>query len=138
MPNLPQTPPNLSLNYSAIAHQLEKNDVAFGSPVQHMWVDEQFDIIKRHVQDFEASLDEEHEVGVWLTNFGQSLLMQVENIAYEYPVLLVFKGLVNGREATLIQHINQLSFLLTTIEKAPDHPKRKIGFSVNCEEQDDL
>lgn len=46
---------------------------------------------------------------------------------------MVFKGFVNGREATLIQHINQLNFMLTSIEKEPDRPKRKIGFSVSDE-----
>ena len=45
--------------------------------------------------------------------------------------LTVFKGFVNGREATLIQHINQLNFMLTTIEKEPDRPKRQIGFCIH-------
>ena len=75
-------------------------------------------------------MDDEHEVGVMLTNFGQSVLMSVTNITYEYSVLMVFKGFVNGRVATLIQHINQLNFLLTTIEKEPDRPKRRIGFNI--------
>jgi hypothetical protein len=54
--------------------------------------------------------------------------MQVTNITYEKSVLMIFKGFVNGREATLIQHINQLNFMLTSVEKEPDRPKRKIGF----------
>lgn len=103
--------------------------IEFDSPVQHMWADEQFDILKRHIQEFEKSLDTDHEVGIMMTNFGQTVLMSVAQIAYEYPVLMVFKGYVNGREATLIQHINQLSFMLTSVEKQPDRPKRKIGFS---------
>lgn len=99
-------------------------------PTQHMWADSQFEILKKYITAFEAGLDDEHEVGVMLTNFGQSILMSVTNITYEESVLMVFKGFVNGREATLIQHINQLNFLLTTVEKEPDRPKRKIGFSV--------
>lgn len=102
-------------------------------PTRYMWSDTQFEIIKEYVEEFEASLDSDHEVGVMLTNFGQSVLMQVTNITYEKSVLMVFKGIVNGREATLIQHINQLSFLLTTIEKEPDRPKRKIGFTMSEE-----
>ena len=54
--------------------------------------------------------------------------MYVTQASYEDPVLMVFKGFVNGREATLIQHINQLNFMLTSVEKEPDRPKRKIGF----------
>ena len=99
-------------------------------PTQHMWADSQFEILKKYITAFEAGLDDEHEVGVMLTNFGQPILMSVTNITYEESVLMVFKGFVNGREATLIQHINQLNFLLTTVEKEPDRPKRKIGFSV--------
>lgn len=68
-----------------------------------------------------------------MTNFGQSILMQVTQVSYEEPVLMVFKGLVNGREATLIQHINQLNFMLTSMDKEPDRPKRKIGFSSSDE-----
>ena len=64
-----------------------------------------------------------------LTNFGQSILMQVEEITYEKSVVLVFKGLVNGQKSTLIQHINQLNFLLTSLPIENEQPKRKIGFS---------
>lgn len=97
-------------------------------PTHHMWSDEQFKIIKKHIQLFEQSLDSEHETGVRLTNFGHSIMMQVTEISYEESVMLIFKGYVNGKMSTLIQHINQLSFLLTSIEKDPDKPKRKIGF----------
>lgn len=97
-------------------------------PNWYMWSDTQFELIKRYIEEFEASLDPEHEVGVMLTNFGQSVLMQVAEIGYEKSVMLVFKGYVNGRPSTLIQHINQLNFLLTTVDKDPEKPKRKIGF----------
>ena len=96
-----------------------------------MWADEQFEILKRYIKAFEQSLDAEHEVGIMMTNFGQSIIMQVTMVTYEDPVLMVFKGFVNGREATLIQHINQLNFMLTTIDKEPDRPKRQIGFGTN-------
>ena len=117
------------INTSAIADSIAAINV--DAPTRHMWADEQFEILKRYVQEFEQSLDDEHVVGIMMTNFGQSVLMQVLQITYEYPVLMVFKGVVNGREATLIQHINQLNFMLTTIEKEPDSPKQRIGFDAN-------
>ena len=104
------------------------------TPMKHMWADEQFEILKRYIRQFERSLDAEHEVGLMMTNFGQSVLMQVTQITYEDPVLMVFKGYVNGREATLIQHVNQLNFMLTSVEKEPDRPKRHIGFITNQNE----
>lgn len=106
-------------------------EINVDTPIQHMWADEQFEILKRYIQDFEQSLDAEHEVGIMMTNFGQSVLMYVQQITYEDPVLMVFMGYVNGREATLIQHINQLNFMLTSVEKEPDRPKRQIGFVTN-------
>ena len=104
------------------------------TPFQHMWADEQFEILKKYVQEFEITLDTEHEVGIMMTNFGQTVLMTVEQITYEDPVLMVFKGYVNGRPSTLIQHVNQLNFMLTSIEKETDRPKRQIGFSANRDE----
>ncbi len=116
-------------DYSSQINAISK--IAVDVPTRYMWSDTQFEIIRDYVEKFEASLDPEHEVGVMLTNFGQSILMYVTNITYEKSVLMVFKGYVNGREATLIQHINQLNFMLTSVEKEPERPKRKIGFTLN-------
>lgn len=110
-------------------YNLDLSNVEF--PQQHAYSDTQFEIIKRYVLDFQRSLDGEHDIGLMLTNFGSSVLMEVTHIGYERSVLMVFTGLVNGRPSTLIQHINQLNFLLTSVEKAPDAPKRKIGFTAN-------
>jgi len=104
-------------------------------PHWYMWSDTQFEIIKKYVEDFESSLDQEYEVGLMLTNFGQSILMQVTEIGYEKSVLMVFKGIVNGNPATLIQHINQLSFMLTAVTRSePEKPKAKIGFRISEED----
>lgn len=109
--------------------QIHAPDVpVIDTPVKHMWSDHQFEILKKYIQGFEATLNADHEVGMMMTNFGQSILMHVTQITYEYPVLMIFKGYVNGREATLIQHINQLNFMLTSVEKKPERPKTKIGF----------
>lgn len=88
----------------------------------------QFDILKECISSFEKTLDTEHEVGLMLTNFGQSVLMVVSEISFKNPVLMVFKGNVNEQMCTLVQHVNQLSFLLTSVPKPNDRPKQKIGF----------
>ncbi len=100
-------------------------------PVAYSYSDTQFEIIKKYVLDFQKSLDSEHDVGVMLTNFGSTVLMEVTEIGYEESVLMVFKGYVDGRNATLIQHINQLNFLLTSVPKPVNVPKREIGFTAN-------
>ncbi|MBR5799036.1 MAG: hypothetical protein IKY23_03145 [Lachnospiraceae bacterium] len=104
--------------------------IVIDTPFQHMFVDEQFQIIKNYIQEFEKTLDVDHEVGVMMTNFGQSIVMQVTEITYEEPVLLIFRGYINGKMSVLIQHMNQLNFLLTSLDKVTEEPKRKIGFII--------
>lgn len=98
------------------------------TPMSLVYSDTQFEILKRHIQAFEKTLDSEHEVGLLLTNFGQSVTMRVVEIGYEESVIMVFKGYVNGKPATLLQHVSQLNFLLTSLEKEPNRPKTPIGF----------
>jgi hypothetical protein len=97
-------------------------------PIAYSYSDTQFEIIEQYITEFENSLDNEHEVALLLTNFGQSVLMSVTEIRYKKSVVLVFKGYVNGKMSTLIQHISQLNFLITSTEIVPDRPKRPIGF----------
>lgn len=97
-------------------------------PAAYSYSDTQYEIIKEYIQEFEESLDDEHEVGVMLTNFGHSVTMQVTEISYEKSVLMIFRGYVNGVKATLIQHVSQLNFLLTSVPKESGRPKRRIGF----------
>lgn len=105
------------------------------APIAYSYSDTQFEILKEQIQEFESTLDTEHEVGLWLTNFGQSMLMQVTEISYRMPVLMVFKGYVNGVESTLVQHVTQLNFLLTAVKKDPERPKQKIGFVTDPDEE---
>lgn len=66
-------------------------------PIHHIYSDTQFEIIKKHIKAFESSLDADHEVGVMLTNFGQSVLMYVTEISYEKSVTLVFRVMSTGK-----------------------------------------
>lgn len=121
--NLPKIP-----DYESILKESEK---LFDKPIpmQLTYSDTQYEIIKRYISDFQNNLDSDHEVGLLLTNFGQTTLMQVTEIGYEESVLMVFKGYVNGNMSTLIQHISQINFLLTSVPKTdPEAPPRRIGF----------
>lgn len=99
-------------------------------PLAYSYSDTQFEILCKYIKEFEAELDSEHEVGLLLTNFGQTVTMHVTEIGYEKSVLMIFKGYVNGKMSTLIQHIGQLNFLLTSVPKESDRPKNSIGFVV--------
>lgn len=100
------------------------------SPIAYSYSDTQVEIIKDYVLKYQESLDPDKDVALLLTHFGNSILMEVTHIGYEESVLIVFKGYVNGRESVLIQHVSQLNFLLTSVDKSPDVPKRKIGFTL--------
>ncbi len=87
------------------------------------------DVIVAHIREFEASLDDAHEVGLSMTAFVESLSLAVTEIGYSNPNTLIFRGFVGEQEATLIQHQSQLNFLLMAIEKAdPEQAPRRIGF----------
>jgi hypothetical protein len=96
----------------------------------HHLADFAYEKIIEQIQEFESELDENTEVAVQLASFGQSIVMSVTDIGYQNPDLIYFYGLIGDKKAQLIQHVNQLSFLLMAVPKAdPDAPPRRIGFA---------
>ena len=82
------------------------------------------------INDFDEDLDKEHEVGIRLVSFGQTVKIHVYDIGYYNPSLIIFWGFLENREPVqLIQHVSQISFLLLALKRLdPSKPKRKIGF----------
>lgn len=119
---------NLDLSIPDYSAFLNNNVEILPAPIAFSYSDTQYEILKKYIQDFESTLDADHEVALLLTHFGQSILMNVTEIGYEESVLLIFKGYVNGKMSTLIQHISQLNFLLTSVPKEPERPVRRVGF----------
>ncbi len=105
-------------------------DIAFRN---YSHADYQYEVIKKQIKEFESSLDDKHEVAIRLASFGQSLLMAVHEICYANPSLIIFYGIVQEQESILIQHISQLNFLLTSVERVSNKPKRQIGFSISTD-----
>lgn len=97
-----------------------------------------YEIIMEQIKEFEDNLDDNHEAMLRLTSFGTSILMAVTEIGYANPSTLLFYGLVDGKDATLIQHVSQLNFLLLAAEKPDPNaaPRRiAIGFVPPSEEE---
>ena len=65
--------------------QIEMPDM----PHWYMWSDTQFEIIKDYIEAFEASLDQEHEVGLMLTNLLQHLTIVRPVLAKHGTVKLI-------------------------------------------------
>lgn len=98
--------------------------------------DWKYEKIMEQVRDFEENLDEDHEIGLMLASFGSSITMLVTEIGYQNPDLLYFYGSVNGTDSQLIQHVSQLNFLLTSVEREDKSiPARRIGFSLTHDEE---
>lgn len=85
--------------------------------------------IQKYVSSFEANLDNEHEVGVSLAYFGGVVVFHAERIGFSAPNVITFYGTTaEGEKLQLIQHVPQLSFLLKSVKKMEDKPRR-IGFT---------
>lgn len=82
------------------------------------------------IRQFDAELDNEHEVAVRLVSFGQTVTFQISKIGFINPGLVIFIGFTdNGEKIQLTQHISQISFLLMAVKREnPEEPKRRIGF----------
>jgi len=89
------------------------------------------------IYQFEATLDPNEEVGARLVSFGQSIQFHIEKVGYYNPSLITFTGKIgNGSRVVLVQHVNQISFLLMSLPKIhEDKPARRIGFQVNEEDE---
>ncbi len=86
--------------------------------------------ILHEMQSFQDELDESLDVAIHLVNV-LDVTMQVESIGSYQPNLIVFYGRVKGTPTRLVQHLSQLSFVLTSVPRRnPDEPRREIGFHV--------
>lgn len=98
--------------------------------------DNQYEIIMEEILTFQDKLDDDHEIAIALANFGNSYVVNVSRIGYRNPDILIFWGTLNGSDVQvqLMQHVNQLSFLLMAVPKEDkSKPARRIGF-VNYED----
>jgi len=84
------------------------------------------------INEFNDSLDNNHEVGVRLVNFGQSIVFHLKTLGFLNPSLIRFGGHTEGGDPVeLIQHVSQISVLLMKMTRTnPDEPKRHFGFHV--------
>jgi len=89
-----------------------------------------FKQLSHYMDQFDKSLNQTQEIGIKLVSFGQTIQFTVRNIGYYNPKLICFYGeMPDGSPVQLIQHVNQISFLLTAVQrKNPEQEKPPIGF----------
>ncbi len=110
--------------------ELLDKTLAVTTPRNYQYADWKYEKIMEEIAAFEKGLDDEHEIALKLASFGSSTTMLVTSIGYQNPDILYFFGFVNGKDAQLIQHVSQLNFLITSVEKEDkSRPARRIGFT---------
>lgn len=89
--------------------------------------------ITHHVQSFENNLNDDEDVMVLAASFGGMITFYVQNIEFNRPNIIVFHGITDdGRPTRLIQHYNQLNFLLQAVPRSkPEENRNPIGFLSN-------
>ncbi|MFN4155910.1 MAG: DUF6173 family protein [Paracoccaceae bacterium] len=84
-----------------------------------------------YLRNFEAQLDNAHEVALGFTGASAGVL-QIEGLGYYDPDILTFYGIdEDGQKTQLIQHVSQLNVILRAVPKRrAAEPPRRIGFRV--------
>ncbi len=102
----------------------------FEIPVDQNLASEFYSRLVSKINEFNKSLDDQHEVGARLVSFGQSITFHIEDLGYWNPSLIMFHGHTeDGDPVELIQHVSQISILLISMKrKDPKEPKKPIGF----------
>ena len=117
-----------------LTSQIDLSKVQIRSPIvesiENNYASEFYKRLVKWITNFDQSLDNQHEVGVRLVNFGQTVVFHLDDIGYSNPSLLIFSGSTEaGDPVELIQHVSQISILLMKLpRKHPEQPKRPIGF----------
>lgn len=107
----------------------------FVPPTNPNLASEFYERLVKWIQDFDDSLDQDHEVGIRLVSFGETVKFHLQDIGYWNPSLISFKGVTEqGNPVELIQNVSQISILLIKVQRQDtSQPKRPIGFVNNAE-----
>jgi hypothetical protein len=106
-------------------------------PVNPNFASEFYSRLIKMIEDFDKQLDPNYDVGLRLVNFGQNKTFHLETLGYWNPSLIIFHGTTDeGEPLELIQHVTQISVLLTKVPRRdPSKPKKPIGFAPSEEDK---
>ncbi|WP_120500550.1 DUF6173 family protein [Roseovarius sp. EL26] len=101
-----------------------KKPVEQKSPAQ--WA---YERLIMYIQNFEKTLDNEHEVAMGFTG-GDAGVLRIEGMGYFDPDVITFYGSdPSGAKTQLVQHVSQLSVMLRALPKQVEQAEpNRIGF----------
>ena len=82
------------------------------------------------ISNFQSTLKDDEEIGVYISSFGQQVLVRITSIRPVKPYLIIFEGINDntGARVRLVQHVSQTSVLFE-VAKVPDgREASRIGF----------
>lgn len=86
-------------------------------------------IIGQKIVNFQSSLSDNEDVALQIIQFNNSIILYVTGVFHLGTGLVVFQGVdSNKNPCEIVQHISQISILMAVVSKAPEVPRRKIGF----------
>lgn len=81
--------------------------------------------VQSSIEQFESTLDTEHEVAIRLASFGSSVEFRAEEIRFSPSNVVTFQGYTDsGEKVQLVQHVSQVSLLLKAARKLNETPMR--------------
>lgn len=88
-----------------------------------------YERIVLYIQQFEKTLDAEHEVAMGFTG-GEAGILRIEGMGYFDPDIVTFYGTdPTGAKTQMIQHVTQLNVILRALPKAVEQVEaNRIGF----------
>lgn len=107
-----------------VPKEVTKKSVAQKSPAE--WAYERLIL---YIQNFEESLDNEHEVAMGFAG-GSAGVIRIEGMGFFDPDIVTFYGTdESGIKTQLIEHVSQLSVILRALPKeTPAQAPKRIGF----------
>lgn len=105
--------------------EIDATEIQLGSTAEYVAYN-----LYREILKYQENLKNTEDVAMKLVQFSSTTTILVKEIGYSGYNLICFYGEdTNGKPLELIQHIQQLNFLLMVVPKIePEVPKRKIGF----------
>lgn len=110
------------------------NPAAFRLPsipmpaIQQSAAEWMYERLCKQITKFESKLSENEEIGGRIVAAPGGDTFHIEDIGYWGPDLVIFYGNSrDGRPLELLQHVTQISVLLTALPKEQEAPRR-IGF----------
>jgi len=90
-----------------------------------------YERIVLYIQNFEKTLDNDHEVGMGFTG-GDAGVMRIEGLGFFDPDIITYYGTNGaGQKAQLVQHVSQLNVMLVASPKSIDQAEpNRISFQL--------